>query len=195
MIGHQSPEAHLFLKLDIVETWKNTAMPAATNKADLIAVTLKEYDKLVPLLDRFDNDLAEKVDPDQDCSAKEILAHRAHWIGLFLSWYQDGLAGLDVKTPAPGYKWNQLKPYNAFIYRTSRAFDWQDVRDDFARKHDALMAFLDEMPDDRLYQTRLYPWMNNWTLGRWCEASGSSHYRSATKVLHKILKALDPSTS
>ena len=163
-------------------------MPAATNKADLIVIMLKEHEKLKALLDKLDEATALWHDPEQECSAHEVLAHRAHWIGLFLSWYEDGKAGLEVVTPAPGYKWNQLKAYNAIVYETSHEYSWDGVRECFDRKHGTLMALLESLDDETLYTKHLYPWMNNWTLGRWAEASGSSHYRSAAKVIRKVLK-------
>jgi hypothetical protein len=34
---------------------------------------------------------------------------------------------------------------------------------------------------------------NKWTTGRWAEASGASHYRSAAKYVRACLKARDAS--
>lgn len=87
-------------------------MPAAVNKAELLAVTAGEFDKLALLLDRVDGELA-LVKDDDDGSIKDIVAHRAHWIGLFLGWYDDGLAGKKVYFPAEGHRWNELKRHNA----------------------------------------------------------------------------------
>ena len=164
-------------------------MPAATNKADLIAVTTKEYDKLFKLLDGLSGDEAIWPDPDDALSIRDIIAHRAHWIGLYLSWYEDGLAGLDVQVPAPGYKWNQLKAYNARIYEIAGRYGWEEILACFCNKHQRLMTHIEELSDEDLYTTHLYPWMNDWPLGRWAEASGASHYRSAAKFVRKVIKS------
>ncbi|MEM8555483.1 MAG: ClbS/DfsB family four-helix bundle protein [Pseudomonadota bacterium] len=67
-------------------------MPAATTKADLIAVTAKEFTKLWTLVQRVDPETAMRKDVN-DTSIKDVIAHRAHWIDLFLEWYADGQAG------------------------------------------------------------------------------------------------------
>lgn len=167
-------------------------MPAATTKDDLLTVTKRDYAKLDASLDGVRDDQAvwrdHSVAEQERYSVRELIAHRAHWIGLYLSWYQDGLAGLDVKTPAPGYKWNQLKAYNAFVYATARDHDWRAVLDWFRRRHMDLLEHLEALDNHELYSKHLYPWMNDWTLGRWAEASGASHYRSAAKHVRKLLR-------
>ena len=60
-------------------------------------------------------------------SIKHVVGHRAHWIELFLGWYADGLAGGTVEIPAPGYKWNQLKAYNAMVRKQQADLNWRDV--------------------------------------------------------------------
>ena len=83
-------------------------MPAATNKSDLLSITDKEWSKLQSVIESVPASLAYIKDED-DISIKDIIGHRAHWIGLFLGWYADGKAGKTVHFPAQGYKWNQLK--------------------------------------------------------------------------------------
>ncbi|MCV6546341.1 MAG: ClbS/DfsB family four-helix bundle protein [Cohaesibacter sp.] len=162
-------------------------MPAK-NKIDLIAVTETEFAKLDLLLDSICDAQALYLEPDDQQSIKDTIAHRAHWLDLFFVWYEAGLAGEDIQTPAPGYKWNQLKAYNAGVIEASRSQSWQDILADFRAGHDKLLSFLQASDDQMLYTAKLYPWMRNWTLGRWAEANGASHYRSASKYIKKVLK-------
>lgn len=85
---------------------------AATTKDDLVAVAQKEFDKLDKLLAQVDEQTALVKDED-DTSIKDVVGHRAHWINLFFGWYHNGLEGNEVFFPAEGYKWNDLKRYNA----------------------------------------------------------------------------------
>ena len=164
---------------------------AATNRDELLAIAEKEFAKLVKLLDGLEEGLPDRADAANDgLSIKQIIAHRAHWIGLFFVWYEGGKAGEDVQTPAPGYKWNQLKPYNAKLHEASRDRAWADIRRELEDGHARLMAFIGAHDDAALYTKHLYPWMNDWTLGRWAEASGPSHYRSAAKVIRSMKKNL-----
>ncbi|MDJ0991953.1 MAG: ClbS/DfsB family four-helix bundle protein [Dinoroseobacter sp.] len=164
-------------------------MPAASTKAELLDICEKEFAKLTRTLDTIDGELALVPGPD-GASIKDTVAHRAHWIDLYLSWVRAGRAGHEVQTPAPGYKWNQLKAYNAQLREAQAELSWGQARSELSDAHGRLMAFLTDEDDVSLYTPHLMPWMNNWTLGRWAEASGASHYRSANTYIRKLSRAL-----
>jgi hypothetical protein len=162
-------------------------MSAATNRADLIVVTEKEYAKLRRLIDPIPE--ARALVPDADgWSIRDIIVHRTHWSGLFFVWKTGGEAGEAVQTPAPGYKWNQLRAYNATIRAAASETGWSAACADLATAHGRMMAYLRGADEAELYTPGLYPWMNRWTLGRWAEAAGASHYRSAAKAIRKMLR-------
>lgn len=162
-------------------------MPAATNKAGLLEVSDKEFVKLTRLLDDIDPDLVER--PFEDgWSIKDVIAHRAHWIDLFLGWYRDGRAGKEVAFPAPGYKWNQLKAYNAELRNKQSNMSWPEVRIALLAAHDALTSLVGDLSDTALYGGPMKGGKNDWTTGRWAEAAGPSHYRSAAKFVRASLR-------
>jgi len=163
-------------------------MPAACNKADLITVTQKRYAKLRKLIDPI-SDVQALQKRDDDTSIKDMVGHRAHWIALFLCWYTNGRAGKKVAFPAPGYKWSQLKAFNATIRAAQDDLDWDESRALLAQRHTALMAFLSARDDAALYSGPMKGAHNNWTTGRWAEAAGAAHYRSAAKWIRACLRA------
>ena len=163
-------------------------MPAATNRTDLIAVTVKDYDKLAALIADIPEPQALRKRED-DTSIKDIIAHRAHWIGLFLGWYADGQAGKEVCFPAPGYKWNQLKAYNAQLRADQEGLGWDAARQGLAEAHAALVRFMETHDEAALYGGPMKGANNDWTAGRWAEAAGPSHYRSAAKWIRACLRA------
>lgn len=163
-------------------------MPISTNKADLLAVFDRDYAKLEGTLSCVTEQIADLSAAGEDATIKAVVAHRAHWIGLFFTWYEGGVAERDVQTPAPGYKWNQLKAYNAPVYAAAAERSWPELMADFSAAAARLRAFIVESDDDHLYTKGLYPWMNTWTLGRWIEAAGPSHFRSARAYVRKVLR-------
>ena len=169
--------------------WKNLRITplAAQTKTELIAITRKEYAKLEKLCAGIDAPTAMKK-RDEDTSIKDVIAHRAHWITLFLGWYTDGQAGRPVFFPAEGYKWNDLKRYNADLRARQADLDWVDAQALLRRQYEALMAFLDKSCEEALYGGPMKGAKNNWTPGRWAEAAGASHFRSAAKFLRTCLK-------
>ncbi len=163
-------------------------MPAATNKSELRAVIDKEYAKIRATLSRVDADRAALCANDDDTSIKAIIAHRTHWMKQFFIWYNEGVAGRPVHVPAKGYKWNQLKQYNATLYAQGDRADWQDLLADFYATAQRITQFIDEHDNEEFYIKGKYAWTNKWSLGRWLEASSASHFRSANTYIRKALR-------
>lgn len=164
-------------------------MPAATTKADLLAVTETEYAKLRRLIDPLPGTVA-RIKVEEGTSIKDIIGHRVHWIDLFLGWQADGAAGRAVAFPAPGYKWNALRRYSADLRSAQADLGWDAARDMLADRHAKLVARIEGLSDDALYGGPMPGANNTWATGRWAEAAGASHYRSAAKVIRKWVKAL-----
>ena len=163
-------------------------MPAATTKPDLLAVTHKDFAKLQTLIADIPDDQALR-NRDGDTSIKDIIAHRAHWITLFLGWYRDGQAGKEEFFPAEGYKWNDLKSYNARLRADQASLGWADVKTQLSQAHTSLSQFIETASDAQLYGGPMKGANNAWTTGRWTEAAGPSHYRSAAKWIRSCLRA------
>ena len=164
-------------------------MPAAQSKTEFLTVFDKELAKLERLLDTMTPEQADWS--DDDVSIKGLIAHRIHWLDLFWGWYDAGADGQAVQTPAPGVKWNQLKAYNAPIYASGQDQDWAVLKTRFLKTAASFRDRIDVLEDQELYTTHQYDWTNDWTLGRWAESSGPSHFRSAAKAIRKILKSRD----
>lgn len=162
-------------------------MPAATNATDLTAITKKEYARLRNLIDPIPEAQALQKRED-DTSIKDVVGHRAHWIKLFLGWYRDGQAGRVVHFPAPGYKWSQLKDFNAALRDAQIDMGWGASCALLARRHRQLLGLLNGLDDAALYGAPMKGARNDWTTGRWAEAAGASHYRSASKWIRACLR-------
>lgn len=160
---------------------------AAKSKSELREVAEKEFGKLMKIVGSIDAAVALKK-RDEDTSIKDVIAHRAHWIDLFLGWHADGLAGKPVCFPAEGYKWNDLKRYNADLRERQSDLDWPGAVTMLRSNHDKLIAFIDGHTESDLYGGPMKGANNAWTPGRWAEAAGPSHFRSASKFLRATLK-------
>ncbi len=162
-------------------------MPAAATKADLSAITIKEYDKLFILLDGISAIEASLV--YDGTTIKDVIGHRAHWTLLFFGWYDDGQAGKAVYFPAEGYKWNELKRYNTDLRQSQADLTWDNVQKMLHDTYIKLITFIDAKSDADLYGGPMKGGSNMWTTGRWAQAAGPSHYRSAAKYVRAALRA------
>jgi len=150
----------------------------------LLDVTEREFAKLDRLIDGLTSEQAVEKHAD-DTSIKDVVGHRAHWILLFLGWYRDGLAGRTVHFPAKGYKWNQLKDYNRQLRAEQAGLSWPDVKNRLRTNHRKLSRFIEGCSEEALYGAPMQGANNQWTPGRWAEAAGASHYRSAAKFIRQ----------
>ncbi|WP_298937259.1 ClbS/DfsB family four-helix bundle protein [uncultured Ruegeria sp.] len=163
-------------------------MPAATNKTDLLAAFDKDLAKLRKTLDGVDEARSCLSTPEDQTTIKGVIAHRTHWMGMFHVWYEDGVAGREVHVPAKGYKWNQLKEYNASLYARGNETPWAGLLSEFESACDKLRRFIEAQDDVTLYSSGVHPWTGKWSLGRFAEASGPSHFRSANSYIRKVLR-------
>ena len=162
-------------------------MPAAKTKAELLEVTQKEFTKLSKLLEGIDEPTATL--PYDDTTIKDVIAHRAHWTHLFFGWHATGQREGHVHFPAEGYKWSALKAYNAMLREKYANKSWEDVQEMLDQSYEQLCTFIDEQSQSALYDDPMKGANNNWTTGRWAEAAGASHYRSAARYVRSALRA------
>ncbi len=165
--------------------WENAM--AAKSKQELLLLALKEFEKLYRLLDILPAGLRLELD-DEGVSPKDIVAHRAHWIDLFLGWYLDGQEEKTVYFPAEGYKWNETKRYNADLRARQKGMTWTEAGALLERNHNKLLRLIESLSDDQLYSAPMKGANNAWPTGRWAEAAGPSHFRSATKYFRQRIR-------
>ena len=166
-------------------------MPAAQTKDALIAACEAEFGKLTAAIAGLPVAVASAPDAD-GWSIRAVVAHRAHWIDLFLGWWDDGKAGRSVHMPAEGYGWGDLKAYNAQLATDQSDLSWDDAMRLLVDRHQKLMAVLNELDEAQLYGAPMIGGNGKWTAGRYAEAAGASHYRSALKFVRRRLREAQP---
>lgn len=162
---------------------------AAKSKSELLEITQKEFGKLIKIIKSIDESAALKK-REEDTTIKDVVAHRAHWIELFLGWYADGQAGKTVYFPAKGYKWNDLKRYNSDLRKCQSDLNWLKSVAMLRTNYKKLSDFIEGCSEEDLYSGPMKGAKNAWTPGRWAEAAGPSHFRSAAKFLRSNLKSV-----
>lgn len=162
---------------------------AAKSKSELLKITEKEFVKLRSLLEALSEEQALQKD-EEATSIKDVVAHRAHWIGLFVSWYNDGQAGIKVHFPAEGYKWNELKRFNADLRVLYEKLTWVEAVELLTDAYSKFLVFIEDHSNDDLYGGPMKGAYNDWRPGRWAESAGPSHFRSASKYIRARLKSM-----
>ena len=164
-------------------------MPRPTSKTDLLETMTVEYQKLQALLQPLNESRMTQAGVCGDWSIKDMLGHLTEWQRMVLSWYQDGAAGKDVKTPAPDLKWSEIPILNQRIYEQYRDVPLADMRQQLEASHAATRQVLEGIPDEALVTPRFYRWTNTSTLLSYFVSCTSSHYHWACTEIRKWLRA------
>ena len=81
-----------------------------------------------------------------------------------------------------------MNAFNAKLRETQASLGWEDARLLLSDAHRDLIAFIADHSDTTLYAAPMKGGNGKWTTGRFAEAAGASHYRSAAKFVRAMLK-------
>jgi hypothetical protein len=160
-------------------------MPRITSKAELLSNIEHEYRLLKETISDLDAKQMQTLGVCDKWSAKDLMAHLIAWKLMFLGWYRKGLRGENFKTPANDLKWNQTPILNERIYQQWKDEPLEKVLREFETTYTEMVKLTNSLPEEQLFQRRLYPWMGTTLLVRWIDAQTSMHYRWAKNLLRK----------
>lgn len=164
-------------------------MPRPTNGVQLVEQAEAEYAALMAQIDRLTAEQLCEPGCVGTWSAKDVLAHLAAWIKMFLGWYAADQRGERPATPAEGTTWGDLPTLNQRIYEAHCAQPLAEVRSGLAAAHREVCALLRQLGDEELFQPNMYTWTGRSTLGAYAASCTGSHYLWARTEIRKGLKA------
>jgi len=115
----------------------------------------------------------------------DLVAHLVEWHRMFLSWYDEGLAGRVPPMPAAGYRWNETPRLNRAIWRKHRSRTPAAVWSDFTASHRQIVALVESLTPSELLRPGSFHWTGKYPLTTYLGANTASHYRFASKVLDR----------
>ena len=119
----------------------------------------------------------------------DLIAHLAEWHTMFLRWYDDGLNEREVVMPAPGFKWNETPALNRAIWEKHRDRSFFSVWADFEVSLDRIVELGEELSEAALLRPGHFEWTGENPLVTYLGPNTASHYRFASKVLKRWLRA------
>jgi len=120
---------------------------------------------------------------------RDLLAHLTEWEQMFLLWFREGRAGRQPAMPAKGYKWNQTPALNRAIWRNHSQRSAEDVLEDFETSYQEILSLVRELSSRELLNPGHFAWTGRNPLTTYLGANTCSHYRTATKILKRWLRA------
>lgn len=167
-------------------------MQGYESKEALIAEIRKTAGLFVREFDDVDEADIDELVEGVDRTPREMLSYQLGWMGLLRGWDADELAGKDVATPAPGYKWNQMGELYQGFYDEHRADSLKQLKGAFEDGVDALVQWLDKFSDDELFEPGGRKWAQstptNWPVWKWIHTNTVAPFKSFRSKIRKWKK-------
>ena len=125
-------------------------MKAYENKEELKAEIKRAYDKYIAEFEDIPESLKDKRCMEVDRTPAENLAYQVGWTTLVLKWENDEQAGLPVKTPSDGFKWNQLGELYQWFTNTYANLSLKELMGMLDDNIQKIFTMIDSMTEEEL---------------------------------------------
>lgn len=127
-----------------------------------------------------------------DRTPREMITYQLGWMGLIRGWDSDELAGKEVITPAPGYKWNQMGAIYEVFYAAYGTQSLTELKQMYKETVSALLAWLQDFSADELFQPGGRKWAqstpSNWPVWKWVHINTAAPFKSFRSKIRKWKK-------
>ena len=178
-------------------------MARPQTKEALIEAAELNYDKLLKLIESMSTtELNTEFDFTSDTKKKEahwgrdknlrdVLIHLHEWHNLMLKWISDNKAGTSRPFLMEGYNWKTYGDMNILFWKRNQGVSLDESMEQFKDSHKKIMAEIEKMTNDELFQKNVYDWVGGSTIGSYFISNSSSHYDWAMKKIKAHRKKLN----
>lgn len=102
---------------------------------------------------------------------RQMIAYQLGWMDALLGFERDEQAGVEVVTPASGYKWNQLGDLYESFYERWSSHTPEQLTGSFHALTDQICAWVESLSESELYEPGQRRWASStpsaWPLWKW----------------------------
>ncbi|WP_419868159.1 ClbS/DfsB family four-helix bundle protein [Chryseobacterium sp. CT-SW4] len=164
------------------------------DKTELIEEIKKRYTLYDKEFDGINENQKDLVKAGIDKTPSQNISYQIGWTGLLLKWESDEQKGIDVKTPAPDYKWNNLGGlYQSFYEKFgTQSLDQQRVM--LKNQVEEILKWIEKLDHDALFLPQQRKWATTpaqWPLWKWIHINTTAPFKSFRSQLRKWKKETD----
>ncbi|MBY0159792.1 ClbS/DfsB family four-helix bundle protein [Cytobacillus firmus] len=126
-----------------------------------------------------------------DRTPHEMIAYQLGWLSLVMSWERDERAGIEVTTPAPDYKWNQLGALYQRFYQAYDGYSLEELRFMLKQRTDEWCEWINRLTEEELFRPGVRKWTvtsANWPMWKWLHINSVSPFKSFRTKIRKWKK-------
>lgn len=146
-------------------------MPSYASSAELTAEIRKRAKLFAAEFEGIPEGSWDDVPEGADRSPRQMIAYQLGWMDLLLGWERDEQAGLDVVTPAPGFKWNRLGGLCEGFYAAWAEASPKELAAAFDERVDAVCDWAASLSESDLFGEQRRAWASStpsaWPVWKW----------------------------
>lgn len=127
-----------------------------------------------------------------DRSPSQMIAYQLGWMSLIQQWEQDELAGKEVVTPHPDYKWNQLGPLYQTFYDSYRDWTLVELIREFQTQVERMIDLTLSYRETEFQQAGSRKWASstpsNWPIWKWLHINTVAPFKNFRSKIRKWKK-------
>lgn len=141
-----------------------------TSKKELKEEIEKKYEKYDAEFKTISESQKDEKVETVDRTPSENLSYQLGWVNSFLEWEAKEIAGYNVETPAPGYKWNNLGGLYQSFYKKYGIYFIKEQRAKLREAVNEVYKWISTLSDDELFQAGKRKWATTkamWPVYKW----------------------------
>jgi len=170
-------------------------MPRPTTKTELIAAAKLQWDKMWGMIDALpeekrlvafnfgDDPKLKETHWMRDKNLRDVLVHLCEWHQLLLNWTTANFSGEAKPFLPEPYTWKTYGDMNVKFWEKHQSTPYDDAEAMLRFSHSRVMALIDTMSDEELFEKKYFSWTGTSNLGSYCISVTSSHYDWAMKKI------------
>lgn len=127
-----------------------------------------------------------------DRSPAQMITYQLGWMSLIQQWEQDELAGKEVVTPHPDYKWNQLGPLYQSFYDSYRDWTLAELIREFQTQVEQMIDLALTYSETEFQQAGSRKWASstpsNWPIWKWLHINTVAPFKNFRSKIRKWKK-------
>ncbi|MFZ4927794.1 ClbS/DfsB family four-helix bundle protein [Chryseobacterium sp. Mn2064] len=161
------------------------------DKTELIEEIRKRYLLYDQEFENIKEEDKNLLQPGVDKTPFQNLSYQIGWTNLLLQWESDEKKGIDVKTPTPDYKWNNLKGLYESFYTQYSSFTIAQQRALLKKQVNEIIEWIESLDHETLFLPEQRKWATTpakWPVWKWIHINTVAPFKNFRTPLRKWKK-------
>lgn len=162
------------------------------NKEELIAEIEKTANLFITEFNTIEEADKDKLLEGTDRTPAQMIAYQLGWLNLIMSWDRDELAGKEVITPAPDYKWNKLGGLYESFYKQYEKFTLNELKNMYRDCVAEIIQWIKPFSNEELFEQNVRKWASStpskWPIWKWIHINTVAPFKTFRSKIRKWKK-------